>query len=82
MNYLKISQTTLLYATLLLSAGLALAESGEIEEVIVTGSYIKGLPEDAASPVDVLTREDMDMEGNPSLVEMIRRMPAVTGVDG
>ena len=54
----------------------------EIEEVIVTGSYIRGTPEDAASPVEVMTREEMDLSGNPSLVEMIKRMPAVTGVDG
>ncbi len=53
-----------------------------IEEVIVTGSYIKGTPEDAASPVNVLTREDMDLTGNPSIVEMLRNMGPVAGIDG
>ncbi len=81
MNYRQFSQTTLVCATLLIPAGVV-AQAAEMEEVIVTGSYIKGSPEDAASPVDVLTREDMELAGNPSLVELIRRMPAVTGVDG
>lgn len=69
-----------LYA-LVLSGG-ASAQEGAIEEVVVTGSYIRGTPEDAASPVNVTTREDMEIAGNPSLVEMIKRMPAITGVDG
>ena len=49
--------------------GPVMALAAEImEEVVVTGSYIKGTPEDAASPVDVITREEMDMKGNPSIV--------------
>ncbi|MFV2090053.1 MAG: hypothetical protein ACC642_05315, partial [Pseudomonadales bacterium] len=78
---LSLSLGVVLCTVLLIPVGAA-AQSGEIEEVVVTGSYIKGSPEDAASPVDVLTREDMEQAGNPSLVEMIKRMPAVTGVDG
>jgi outer membrane receptor protein involved in Fe transport len=71
-----------LSAILLACAGQGFTQTGEIEEVVVTGSYIKGTPEDAASPVDVTTREDMDLAGNPSLVELIRRTPSITGVDG
>lgn len=53
-----------------------------VEEVIVTGSYIKGTPEDAASPVDVTSREDMDLTGNPSVLEMLRNMGPIAGIDG
>jgi outer membrane receptor protein involved in Fe transport len=60
----------------------AFAEQGEIEEVVVTGSYIRGTPEDAASPVDVTTREDMDLQGNPSVVDMLRNMGPMAGMDG
>ena len=60
----------------------ASAAQGEIEEVVVTGSYIRGTPEDAASPVDVTTREDMDLSGNPSIVEMLRSMGPIAGIDG
>ncbi len=58
------------------------AATGEIEEVVVTGSYIRGTPEDAASPVDVTTREDMDITGNPNIVEMLRAMGPIAGIDG
>ena len=58
------------------------AQHDAIEEVIVTGSYIRGTPEDAASPVDVRTREDFELAGNPSLVELIKRLGPVSGVDG
>lgn len=69
--------------TALLSPWSVVAEEArEIEEIVVTGSYIRGTPEDAASPVSVTSREDMELAGNPSLVEMIKRMPAITGVDG
>ena len=41
-------------------------EEGAIEEVIVTGSYIRGTPEDAALPVDVISRSDLEDVGDPS----------------
>ena len=63
--------------------GPVMALAAEImEEVVVTGSYIKGTPEDAASPVDVITREEMDMKGNPSIAEMLRAMGPIAGIDG
>jgi iron complex outermembrane recepter protein len=65
-----------------LSAPTAIAQQGEIEEVVVTGSYIRGTPEDASSPVSVTTREDMDAIGNPSIVEMLRNMGPMAGIDG
>ena len=45
-----------------------------MEEVVVTGSYIRGTPEDAALPVDVLRREDLQNQGDPSINEMIRNL--------
>ena len=43
-------------AALLGATCVAFAEEA-IEEVIVTGSYIKGSPEDAASPIQVISRK-------------------------
>ena len=51
----------------------------ELEEVIVTGSFIRGTPEDAALPVDVLSREDLEEVGNPSLIEMVRNLGVTSG---
>ena len=73
-----------LATTGIMSACLATAAFGadEIEEVIVTGSYIKGTPIDSESPVTVLKREELAKQGAPSIVEMIRRLSASSGVDG
>jgi len=71
-----------LLAALLFAVQYAWAETAVVEEVVVTGSYIKGSPEDAASPVDTITRNDFNLQGNPSLVEFIKRTPSITGVDG
>ena len=38
----------------------------KLETVTVTGSLIQGTPEDAALPVDVLTAEDLKLQGSPS----------------
>jgi outer membrane receptor protein involved in Fe transport len=71
-----------------LSAGTAFAEDAApatseaqtaTEEIVVTGSYIKGTPEDAALPVDVTTAEDMQDIGNPTITEMVRNLAYTSG---
>ncbi|MGA0838506.1 MAG: TonB-dependent receptor domain-containing protein [Pseudomonadales bacterium] len=64
-----------------LSAPAAFAE-GAIEEVVVTGSYIRGTPEDAALPVDVIDAAEMEARGAPTALDLIRAMPYVTGILG
>lgn len=41
-----------------------------IEEVVVTGSFIRGTPQDAALPVDVVSQQDLTDIGNPTIAEM------------
>ena len=50
--------------------------------VTVTGSAIAGTPEDAALPVDVLTAEDLRLEGSPTITELVRNLGVSSGVDG
>ncbi|BCW90865.1 Vitamin B12 transporter BtuB [Alphaproteobacteria bacterium SO-S41] len=52
------------------------------EEVVVTGSYIRGTPEDAALPVDVISANEMQMQGAPSVLELIKSLPISNGVLG
>jgi iron complex outermembrane receptor protein len=56
-------------------AVLAGEQAGAVEEVIVTGSYIRGTPEDAALPVDVIDRRELLSRGNPDALDLIRAMP-------
>ena len=48
--------------------------SGEVEEIVVTGSYIKGTPEDAPLPVTTLTRDELANEGAPTLLDLIKTL--------
>jgi iron complex outermembrane receptor protein len=54
----------------------ALAQATEVEEVVVTGSFIAGTPEDAALPVDVIGAEDLKKQGQPTTVNLVKTMTA------
>lgn len=54
----------------------------EVGEVVVTGSFIRGTPEDAALPVDVISQEDIERQGAPSTLELIKQMSVSSGVLG
>ena len=49
--------------------------------VTVTGSWIPGSPEDASQPVSVLSREDLEAEGSPSILAVIRNLSFSLGAD-
>lgn len=46
----------------------------EIEEVVVTGSLIRGTPVDAALPVEVYNAEDLKLSGSPSALEFAKSL--------
>ena len=52
------------------------------ETVTVTGSLIAGTPEDAALPVDVVTAQDLRLEGNPTVTDLIKNLGPSSGTDG
>jgi outer membrane receptor for ferrienterochelin and colicin len=79
MNYLRALPT--LVIGLIGLAGSAIAAESEIEEVIVTGSYIKGLPGDAPSPVQTLSRDDIVLSGVSDTAEMVRNLEIASGSD-
>jgi iron complex outermembrane receptor protein len=75
--------------TLAAASSMALAQTPpsdgtitELETVIVTGTYIRGSAEDAALPVDVISTEDLQKQGSPSMVDLAKQIPAMQGVVG
>lgn len=62
------------------------AETDAAEEVdntiVVTGSFLRGTPEDAAQPVDVFTAEELETKGISSPLEFIKDLPSVGAVLG
>jgi iron complex outermembrane receptor protein len=57
-------------------------ETSALEEVIVTGSFIQGTPENAAQPVETITFEELQNVGRPSNLEMVKLMSEVGQVAG
>ncbi len=70
--------------SLVTTVSAALAQDvGEVAEVvIVTGSYIRGTPEDAALPVDVISSEELEKTGAPTTLELIKSLNVSNGVLG
>ena len=57
-------------------------DGATVEEVVVTGSHIAGTPTNAALPVQVIGREEMERQGSPSVLDLIKDLPASNGVLG
>ena len=67
-------------AVFLAGAGAAAEQAGgQPEEMIVTGSYIRGSAEDAALPVSVVNQQDLLDQGAPNLVDMVRNLNVSSG---
>jgi iron complex outermembrane receptor protein len=51
-------------------------------DIVVTGSLIRGTPEDAAIPVDVISSEELSKQGTPTAVDLLKNLPTSSGVIG
>jgi iron complex outermembrane receptor protein len=53
-----------------------------VGEVTVTGSFIRGTPEDAAIPVQVIGHQELERQGSPSIIDIIKTLPIIGPVLG
>ncbi len=51
-------------------------------DIVVTGSLIRGTPEDAALPVDVISGDELARQGSPSALDLLKNLPTSNGVIG
>jgi iron complex outermembrane receptor protein len=51
-------------------------DDSTVAEVVVTGSFIRGTPEDAAQPVDVIGAQDLAKQGSPTTVNLVKNITA------
>ncbi|MET0273998.1 MAG: TonB-dependent receptor [Phenylobacterium sp.] len=58
------------------SMAAAQSRPADVEEVVVTGSYIAGTPEDASLPVDVIGAQDLEKQGSPTTVNLVKTITA------
>ena len=71
-------------AVMLASAGTSfqtLAQDEGVEEIVVTGSFIRGTPEDAPSPVTVIDRDSIQEQGASQIWDLIRNLEVNQGSD-
>jgi len=59
----------------------ASAQQETIEEVVVTGSFIRNSAFTENSPVDTVTQEDLQMSGAPNISQFMRDMTYTQGTD-
>ncbi len=57
-------------------------DAEQTEEIVVTGSLIRGAAENAALPVDVISRDDLDLQGSPSTLDLLKSLPVSSGILG
>ena len=57
------------------------AAETKIEEVLVTGSYLKSSAKDGASPIVVVDRDNIDQMGAMSISDITRNMTANSGAE-
>ncbi|HEY8616989.1 TonB-dependent receptor domain-containing protein [Phenylobacterium sp.] len=62
--------------------GEAASRATDVEEVVVTGSFIAGTPEDSSIPVEAVTLEELRQQGTPSNLDLVRTMSEVGSVAG
>ena len=58
------------------------ADEPQAPDIVVTGSLIRGTPEDAALPVDVISGEELARQGSPSALDLLKNLPTSNGVIG
>ena len=64
------------------TATAAAAPESTVAEVVVTGSHISGTPKDTAIPVQVLTQVELQKQGSPTVLDLIKTLPIVGSVLG
>ena len=63
-------------------AGTAVAQQQQpqtLQRVEITGSNIKRIDAETVAPVDVITREQIERSGQPTVADVLRNLPANTG---
>ena len=61
------------------SVSLAQAQTATTEKTVITGSNIKRIDAETVAPVDIITREQIERTGLPTIAEVLRNVPANTG---
>ena len=77
---LKKKQLAVAIAATFAASGFVYAQAPQkVEKVEITGSNIKRTDVETVAPVDVITREQIERSGQPTIAEVLRNVPANSG---
>ena len=77
---LKKKQLVVAIAATFVASGFVYAQAPQkVEKVEITGSNIKRTDVETVAPVDVITREQIERSGQPTIAEVLRNVPANSG---
>ena len=77
-NLRKTVRNLILFSLVLFSFNVFAADA-EVEEVVVTGSLIKVSAQNQAVPVDVISRDELEAQGSPNMIDIILNLPSMSG---
>jgi iron complex outermembrane receptor protein len=60
----------------------AAAEDAAAPDIVVTGTLIRGTPENLAVPVDVISGEELARQGAPTAVDLLKNLTVANGTVG
>ena len=58
------------------------AEASSAPDIVVTGTLIRGTPENLAVPVDVISSEELAKQGAPTAVDLLKNLTVANGTVG
>lgn len=60
----------------------AASDADSAPDIVVTGTLIRGTPENLAVPVDVISSEDLAKQGAPTAVDLLKNLTVANGTVG
>ena len=78
----RLAASTALLSIALASSAAAQPDAAQVEEVVVTGTFLAGTPETGAQSVDVISAQELEQRGAPTMVELIKTIGASQSVVG
>ena len=75
LSRLKLSSAILAALGMSVTAGAAFAQDEEIEEVVITGTLIKDPNFESSSPIQVVSRDEIDLQAALNAEEILREVP-------
>ncbi len=66
-------------ALTLVATAASAQQAQRVEKIEITGSHVKRVDQETVAPVEIITREQIERTGQPTVAEVLRNIPANAG---